>query len=224
MSIALKNVHFSYAGAQTEPVLDIANWQVSAGEQVFLHGPSGSGKSTLLNLLGGMLSPTQGEISIMETRLDQLSGRQRDAFRANYIGYVFQQFNLINYLSAVENIQLAANFSKQSQPQSPEQLLEQLNIDPGHWHKPASNLSIGQQQRVAIARALVNQPELMIVDEPTSSLDKKNRDDFMSLLMEQAKQGNRTLVFVSHDIDLAGYFKRVEALADINACVSQEQE
>ena len=219
MAIDLQNLQFCYPEAPDKMVLNIPHWTVSKGEQVFVHGPSGGGKSTLLNLLSGVLRAHHGEISVLDERLDQLNNRQRDRFRANHIGYVFQQFNLIPYLDAMENIRLAAHFSahkRQSLGDEIEELLSTLSIAPADWRKPTAKLSIGQQQRVAIARALINKPQLLIADEPSSSLDSSNRDKFMALLMSMMANDNITLVFVSHDMSLSQYFGRVEALSDIN--------
>lgn len=220
MSVILNNLRFSYPGADTA-TLEIAHWQVDSGDAVFLQGQSGAGKSTLLNLISGVLSGATGEISVLGQRLDAMSGSQRDRFRANHIGYVFQQFNLVPYLDALDNIRLANRFS--SRQQSPERpvseiqaLLDDLQLSEADWSKPASRLSIGQQQRVAIARALVNQPEVLIADEPTSSLDQENRDNFMQVLMERVGRDRITLIFVSHDRTLEHHFKRVERLSDIN--------
>ena len=164
-----------------------------------------------------------GEVSILGQRLDHMNQRQRDRFRANHIGYVFQQFNLIPYLSPIDNIRLAAHFAKKSHSDHDvntaiEQTLTQLNIEPAQWLKPTANLSIGQQQRIAIARALINRPELLIVDEPTSSLDHINRDAFIELMMEMVTNHDTTLVFVSHDQALSKHFSRVDALPNINLC------
>ena len=224
MSVILNNLRFSYPGSGSDAgrvILDINHWVVESGEAVFLQGQSGSGKSTLLNLLSGVLSGASGEISVLGQRLDAMSGHQRDRFRANHIGYVFQQFNLVPYLDALDNIRLANRFSsRQPAPERPlseiQSLLAGLQLAQSEWSKPASRLSIGQQQRVAIARALVNQPELLIADEPTSSLDQENRDNFMAVLMERVKQDGITLIFVSHDRTLEHHFNRVERLADIN--------
>ncbi len=225
MTISLSNVQFAYPDAPDKWVLNIPSWLVAPPEHVFVHGPSGCGKSTLLNLLSGILSPDQGEISVLGRRIDRMSHRQRDQFRANHIGYVFQQFNLIPYLNAVENIQLASYFSKLSRASALrdeiEGLLTALNISPADWHKPTAKLSIGQQQRVAIARALINKPELLIADEPTSSLDQHNRDNFMSVLMSLVTAYEITLLFVSHDMSLSRYFKRIDALSDISRIVGE---
>lgn len=226
MTITLKNVKYAYPESPNTAVLDIPRWVVGSQEQVFVHGPSGCGKSTLLNLLCGMIAPSAGELSVLDSRLDQMGMHQRDQFRANHIGYVFQQFNLIPYLNAVENIQLAIHFGKHKrskvQQTNIKALLENLNITPDDWHKQTSALSIGQQQRVAIARALINKPQLLIADEPTSSLDQKNRDNFMSVLMSSVAEHSISLVFVSHDMSLSRYFNRIDALADINASQSAD--
>ncbi|MEM8767018.1 MAG: ABC transporter ATP-binding protein [Pseudomonadota bacterium] len=221
MTIDLRNVRFAYPEAPERTILDIPRWSISAGEHVFVHGSSGSGKSTLLNLLSGMLRSPVGEVSVLGQRLDQLGDRQRDQFRANHVGYVFQQFNLIPYLHAVDNIQLASYFSKGKSAGSVADeiaaLLSRLNISEEEWLKPTSTLSIGQQQRVAIARALINKPELLIADEPTSSLDQENRDNFMAVLMSLADADNTTLVCVSHDMSLSQHFNRIDAMDEISA-------
>jgi putative ABC transport system ATP-binding protein len=214
--VSVKDLHFRYS-TDNSSMLDIPAWSLEPGEQVFLYGPSGTGKSTFLNLLAGILLPNTGEICVLGKRLNTLSGRQRDKWRAQHIGVVFQQFNLIPYLDAVSNIELAAHFAgtKKTKHRALE-LLNALGIDQHLHNQAAGLLSIGQQQRVAIARALVNSPELLIVDEPTSALDQQNRDAFMSLLFDQAKLHQTALVFVSHDLALADAFHRVEALADLN--------
>ena len=147
-----------------------------------------------------------------------MSAKQRDQFRANNIGCVFQRFNLIPYLNAIDNIGLASTFSAGGNVQWRDEasaLLSALMIEQSDWVKPTSNLSMGQQQRVAIARALINSPALLIADEPTSSLDSENRDNFLALLMELIGKRDMTLIFVSHDMALAEHFTRLEALSDI---------
>lgn len=167
-----------------------------------------------------MLVPDSGLISVNDSRLDKMTARQRDNFRANQIGYVFQQFNLIPYLNSMDNIRLARYLAGSpggaSADDGIESLLSELNIEAQEWGKPVSRLSMGQQQRVAIARALINKPKILIADEPTSSLDQANRDTFMSILMEVANVDGITLVFVSHDLSLKSYFSRVEAMSEIN--------
>jgi len=211
--VSLQNLIFHYGSADA-PILDIPQWSVQSAEQVFLHGPSGAGKSTLLNLLAGILLPNSGSIEIFDKKINAMSGSQRDKWRARHIGVVFQQFNLIPYQNAVNNIKLAAEFAGKANnaTERAHQLLEALGIESHLFDQPSARLSIGQQQRVAIARAMINQPELLIVDEPTSALDSKNRDAFMALLLEQ----ETALVFVSHDLGLASAFARTDSLTDIN--------
>lgn len=220
MAIDLTDICFHYPSRPNVPILNIPSWSLATAEQAFIYGPSGLGKSTLLNLLSGMLPASKGQLNVFGQRLDKMSNSERDSFRANNIGYVFQQFNLIPYLNAIDNIQLANYLSNQtSQPYLDDeikQLLVSLNLPQKDWKTPARNLSIGQQQRVAIARALINKPKLLIADEPTSSLDQANRDAFMTMLMSMVTENNITLLFVSHDMSLSQYFNRVEALSDIN--------
>ena len=178
---------------------------------MFLSGPSGSGKSTLLNLLCGTLTPTAGNIALLGQPFSSLSNRQRDKFRARNIGVVFQQFNLVPYLSVAQNISAAAYFSgkgncSQKVLANTCELLDRLQLPSHVLHAKADALSIGQQQRVAIARALTNSPQLLIVDEPTSALDADARDSFMALLKEVASDS--TMIFVSHDNAMERYFDR----------------
>jgi len=220
MAIDLANIRFSYPDRPDYPVLNIPSWGVGTAEQVFVCGPSGGGKSTLLGLLSGLLQPLDGELTVLNQRLDLMGSRQRDRFRAAHIGYVFQQFNLMPYLSALDNVLLAAHFSsatsKGALKDEIKALFCTLNIDETLWHTAASQLSVGQQQRVAIARALINKPQLLIADEPTSSLDQANRDAFMALLMSMVADNQMTLIFVSHDLSLASYFSQVEKLSEFN--------
>lgn len=220
MAINLTDVCFSYPEQPNIPILNIPSWSLEQGESTLIHGNSGSGKSTLLNILNGLLPVNNGHVKVLDQHLERMTSRQRDKFRANNIGYVFQQFNLIPYLDAIDNIRLASYFSnaisKASLNKEIESLLNILNMPEKDWKKPVRQLSIGQQQRIAIARALINKPTLLIADEPTSSLDQKNRDSFMVLLMSIVKEHNITLLFVSHDMSLSQYFTRVESLNDIN--------
>ena len=218
MSVKLSNVTYAYPSDPENVVLQIPKWQITKGDSVFIHGPSGCGKTTLLNLLSGIMVPSTGSIDILDVSINTLSTLQRDRFRANNIGYVFQQFNLIPYLSAVENIQLAQIFRQKKQKKNRgniENLLSKMNVADSQWYKPVSHLSVGLQQRIAIARALVNQPDVIIADEPTSSLDTQNRDDFMQLLLSQIKQQQKTLIFVSHDLSLSDYFNRKISFYDM---------
>lgn len=212
IAIAIDNVSFSHNAAHSErarPFIEIEQWHLYRGEHLFLSGPSGSGKSTFLNLLSGTLTPNRGTISLLEQPFSALSNRQRDRFRANNIGVVFQQFNLIPYLSVEQNIKAAlyfagANIEDRDLNERILTLIEDLQLSSQLLNAKADTLSVGQQQRVAIARALINRPDILIVDEPTSALDAKARDSFMDVLKKLAN--NSALVFVSHDPYLKKYF------------------
>lgn len=218
-AIRINRLVFSYPGKNSAVVLDIPSWHIQRGERLFLQGPSGSGKSTLLNLLAGILTTAHGSVEILGQNLAALSAHQRDNFRAQHIGIVFQQFNLIPYLSILDNIRLAAYFSGKNNTgieQKALHLFAALGLDRSLLNKQTSALSVGQQQRVAIARALINAPEILIADEPTSALDSDARAAFMQLLLELCKDQGNTLIFVSHDNSLAQHFQRVLNLASIN--------
>ncbi|WMN61339.1 ABC transporter ATP-binding protein [Pseudoalteromonas xiamenensis] len=199
---------------------------IQKGERIFLFGPSGTGKSTLLGLLAGIHQPTQGKISILNQDLTSLSNAKRDQFRADHIGTIFQNFNLLAYLNPLENVMLGCHFSTLraskaeqqhgSVKQAARHLLAQLGISESLLHHCVGELSIGQQQRIAAARAVIGKPELIIADEPTSALDADNRAAFINLLFEQATLCNATLLFVSHDQSLAPMFSRQLNLAEIN--------
>ena len=217
-AIIMNEVVYRYPKSSSA-VVNVQNWQVKRGEQVFIHGRSGSGKSTLLNLLAGILTTKDGSINILGQDLNQLSPRQRDRFRAQHIGMVFQQFNLVPYLSVLENIQLAAYFAGTDDElvrQRCQALFEGLNLELNLINRRADMLSIGQQQRVAIARALINHPKLLIVDEPTSALDNEAKSGFMTMLMSLVKKDQTTLIFVSHDETLSPFFSQQISVMDIN--------
>jgi putative ABC transport system ATP-binding protein len=200
VAISLDTVSYTYPNTKKK-VIDIDQWQLKKGEHVFIQGRSGSGKSTLLNLLTGILMCKDKGIQVLGHTLADMSVSQRDAFRAQHIGVVFQQFNLVPYLSVLENIALAAYFAGTSK--------DVIN-------QRADQLSVGQQQRVAIARALINTPELLIVDEPTSALDYEAKNEFLAMLMSIVKKNNTTLVFVSHDVSLQPFFSSTIHMSDLN--------
>jgi putative ABC transport system ATP-binding protein len=204
------------------PCLDIAAFDLAAGERIFLYGPSGSGKSTLLNLLAGVLTPCSGTLEILGQPLQTLPGASRDRFRADHIGFIFQQFNLIPYLSALENVLLPCHFSVRRREragyaqETAARLLLALDLDKSLWNRPATALSVGQQQRVAAARALIGAPELVIADEPTSALDAERQRAFLDLLMQECDAHGAALVFVSHDRRLSAGFSRVLDMATLH--------
>ena len=217
-AIELNNLIFEFA-PHLGPVLDIPSWIVDRGAQIFLQGDSGSGKSTLLSLLAGLQVPTSGEVSVLGTKISEMGSRQRDRFRAKNIGVVFQQFNLIPYLSVLDNVLLAAKFGASNSVSfgsRAEELLRRVNLKADLFDRKSSDLSIGQQQRVAIVRALINAPELLLVDEPTSALDHSNRDAFIELLSEVLEELDCALLFVSHDPALGDRFKNKLMLNDLN--------
>lgn len=208
-------------------VLDIDRLAIGRSERVFVAGPSGSGKSTLLGLMAGIAVAQQGSVRVDGVRLDALPGAARDRFRADHIGYIFQLFNLLPYLSVVENVTLPLRFSaaragragRRSGAADAEarRLLAHLGMDdPTLLGRSVTDLSVGQQQRVAAARALIGAPALVIADEPTSSLDAGQREAFLALLFRECAEAGSTLVFVSHDGALAPRFDRTVALPAIN--------
>lgn len=216
-----------FAWPDSAPVVQLEQLQLQPGEHLFIQGPSGSGKSTLLNLIGGVLTGFRGDIHIAGQALTKLSARQRDRLRADHMGVLFQQFNLLPYLNLVDNVCLPCTLSKQRRAAAIERsgsvkneakrLLERLQLPPEQYqNRSVAQLSIGQQQRVAAARALMGAPTLLIADEPTSALDAQARDVFMQLLLEELQQGATTLLLVSHDAALAGYFSRTLSLEGQN--------
>jgi putative ABC transport system ATP-binding protein len=220
-AVRLDGVRFAYRAGP--PVLDIASLEIPRGETVFLHGPSGSGKTTMLGLLAGVLRASEGTVRVLGTDLGSLSSAGRDAFRARHLGYVFQQFNLIPYLSVRENILLPVRLDAGRRAKlggaSPEAAADALARDldiAEALEVPVTELSVGQQQRVAVARALVASPELVICDEPTSALDADRRERFLELLFRSCRKAGATLVFVSHDMALEPLFSQSLSLMTVN--------
>jgi putative ABC transport system ATP-binding protein len=204
-------------------VLEVPELRIDRGERVFIFGPSGSGKTTLLGVLAGVLAADAGSVRILGSDLAVMSAGARDAFRAEHVGYIFQMFNLIPYLTVVENITLPCKLNRRRRARlgrvAPEDAAEVLanRLEIGdHLHAPVTELSVGQQQRVAAARALIAAPELVIADEPTSSLDADRRTRFLELLFEICRDAGSTLAFVSHDRHLLPLFDRGLSLPELN--------
>jgi putative ABC transport system ATP-binding protein len=224
--VELSGVRFAWR-PKGPVVLAIDELAVGRGERLFLKGPSGSGKSTLLNLLGGVTVARRGEVSVLGQPMAGLSGSRRDRFRADHIGYIFQLFNLVPYLTAIDNVLLSLRFSRVRRERAAraglrpeaERLMESLGLAKGLAHRKATDLSVGQQQRVAAARALIGSPELVIADEPTSALDADARRAFIELLDAECRARGSTLIFVSHDASLEPLFDRSLSLAAINRAV-----
>lgn len=225
--LSAEQLRFSWPGASA-PTIDIDHFAVAAGEAVFLHGPSGCGKSTLLSLLAGVLLVDAGTITLLGHDWAKLSGAARDRSRVAHVGYIFQQFNLLPYLSVRDNVLLPCRFSARREAQaaqaSPsgrsrdqaEHLLTLMGLPRALWTQQAMRLSVGQQQRVAAARALIGQPELIIADEPTSALDEDRREAFLDVLLSACNANHSALVFVSHDQRIASRFGRHVLLPEIN--------
>lgn len=220
-AILIENLIYKWP-KQKNNLLEIAKLEIKKGEQIFLVGPSGSGKTTLLNLISGILIPNKGNISIDGILINKLSSYKRDLYRVNHIGFIFQQFNLIPYLSIEENVLLPCllsnerNSHESNAKEQTKRLLLELDLPQELWSKKVRQLSIGQQQRVAAARALLGKPSIIIADEPTSSLDYDRRISFLQLLLKQCQQQNTTLLFVSHDLTLSNQFTRTINIKDLN--------
>ena len=227
MSALIELTELGFAWPGQAELVDIPAFTLQQGERLFLKGPSGSGKTTLLGLLGGVQKPGRGRIHLLGADLSSMSAGTRDHFRVAHTGYIFQQFNLLPFLSVRENVELPCHFSKLrtqraqqrhgSVSQAASALLGHLGlVDPALQARRADSLSIGQQQRVAAARALIGQPELVIADEPTSALDSDARETFLQLLFAECRAAGSSLLFVSHDQSLAPLFDRSLSLSDLN--------
>ena len=220
-AVELSALRFGYRPGRD--VLSIDHLRIDRGETVFLHGPSGSGKTTLLGILAGVLQATSGQVKVLGQDFTTMSSGARDAFRASHLGYVFQMFNLIPYLSVRENILLPIRLDAHRRAKLGTVPLDKAVRDIAGeldivdlLDAPIAELSVGQQQRVAAARALIGAPEVIVADEPTSALDTDRREQFLQLLFASCRHAGATLVFVSHDHTLMPMFSRTVELADIN--------
>ena len=203
------------------PVLDIESFFVAAGEQMVLMGRSGSGKTTLLHVIAGISRPDSGRVWIEDWDIALLSEAERDRFRAERIGYVFQTFNLLPGFTALENVLLAMRFTGRRVDRTrARKLLERVGLQHRETHRPAQ-LSVGEQQRVAVARALANRPKLLLADEPTANIDTGNQVQVLSLLQETCREENVALVLVTHAPEVAKQFERVERLEEFNLAAVQ---
>mgnify|MGYP001764828354 CR=1 FL=1 len=197
-------------GKQVLEVLHGINLDIPEGDFVALMGPSGSGKTTLLNLIGGIDSPTDGLLKIDGKRIDELSGDELAAWRADTVGFIFQSYNLMPVLSAQKNVELPLLLTDMSAAERRHRAsvaLQLVGIADRAGHKP-NELSGGQQQRVAIARALVSDPRILICDEPTGDLDRKTADEVLTLLQQLNREFGKTIVMVTHDPKAAEYASR----------------
>lgn len=218
--ISLEDVQFGYG---TRLVLDIPRLWVEQGSSVLLRGISGGGKSTLLGVLAGVLLPGKGRVEVAGHALQDMGGAARDRFRADQLGVIFQQFNLLPFLTVRDNIALGLRFSRLrsariSGPPDAEiaRLLQALQLNPELMQRRAGTLSVGQQQRVAAARALIGRPALLLADEPTSALDREAATAFLQLMSAQCQAAGTTVLVVSHDDSLQPLFDRTISLSEIN--------
>lgn len=210
---------FPQPGGGELTVLDIPRFEMAAGEQVALIGQSGGGKTTLLHLIAGMLSATSGSIRIDNMELTRLSEQGRDRFRASKIGYVFQTFNLLPAFSALENVKLGMSFGAgKVDVQRAMRLLDKVGLADRASYRP-NQLSVGQQQRVAIARALAGRPTLLLADEPTANVDPASSDSVLNLIIQSCRDEKIGLLMVTHSMEVASRFKRVERLEEINRAI-----
>ncbi len=210
--ISLNAVTREYAShGNVVRALDSATFNINAGEWVAITGPSGSGKSTLVNMLGCLDRPTSGTLKIDGTDVSSMSATELDRFRADKIGFIFQQFHLIPYLSAIENVMLAQYFHSMTDESEARTALEKVGLGARTSHLP-SELSGGEQQRVCIARALINNPPILLADEPTGNLDAANQKIVANLLGELHRYGH-TIVMVTHDPEMAALAQRKIALS-----------
>ena len=203
--IALSGIKHRYAD---ELVVDIDTWRAADGEQWLLHGPSGCGKTTVLHLMAGLLTPTEGRVTLADQDLDNFRGAARDRFRGRHVGIVFQRLHLIDALSVRQNVMLAQTAAGMAaDPVRINEVLDALAVADLATRRPPA-LSHGQAQRVALARALVNRPKLLLADEPTSNLDDANAERVLTLLRDHADEQGATLVVASHDSRIKGAFER----------------
>lgn len=214
--IEVSDVTKSYIiGGNQVNALDSVSLEISEGDFIAVTGPSGSGKSTLLYTLGGLLTPNTGRILVNESDIYSLNQRQRAKFRRDNVGFIFQTFELLPYLTALENVMLPLSIdgvSSWEQEDRAYNSLEKVGLDERAHHKP-TELSGGEQQRVTVARGLVNDPKILLADEPTGNLDQKTGDGIMGLLSDLNEEG-QTIVFVTHDISRTGIANKVIGMVD----------
>jgi len=208
--ILLKSIT-KYYDSRTRALNDI-DLKISKGEWISITGPSGSGKTTLLNLISGLDTPTSGTININDMNINNMSQKMLTRFRRENIGLIFQQYHLIPYLTALENITIAQYFQGIVDEEAALTALEQVGLGHRLEHRPAQ-LSGGEQQRVCIARAIINEPNIILADEPTGNLDRKNGKTVMEILKELVGEG-RTLIVVTHNMNIATQGERILKLVD----------
>lgn len=217
--IQLKGVKKVYrVGSERVVALDSIDLTIEKGEICCLLGTSGSGKSTLLNLMAGLEKPTKGEIIIKNVHIERLDEKRLILYRQKHVGFVFQSYNLMPTLTALENVALPLTFKgvkKAVRETASKKMLSAVGLKSHYTRKP-SQMSGGQQQRVGIARAFVGNPEIVFADEPTGNLDSKTTTEIMDLIIGMARNNNQTLIIVTHDINIASYADKVIHIFDGN--------
>ncbi len=205
------------------PILDVPLFEIAKGEQVVLLGPSGCGKSTLLHIISGIAKPDSGKVMLDGVEITRFSESMRDRIRADKIGYVFQTFNLLDGLSALENVLLGISFGIKGVTRKRAKTLLQ-NVGLGHRlnNKP-HQLSVGEKQRVAVARAIANRPALLLADEPTANVDPQNQQLIVDLIRDTCRAENVAMLMVTHSMEVASQFDRVVELKELNRVVSNAQ-
>jgi putative ABC transport system ATP-binding protein len=212
--IDLKNIIKSYPMGKRElKVLQGVNLQIKRGEMVAIMGPSGSGKSTLLNLVGLLDRPTSGEYILDGKEVSRLSGGELAKIRGQKIGFIFQSFNLLPYLSAIANVELGQKYAGKADTKTAREALSRMGLADRMNHRP-NELSGGEQQRVAVARALAKNPPIILADEPTGNLDSHSSKEIMTILCGLHKEQNLTLVMITHDPNIAHYCQRIVFIED----------
>ena len=223
--LVVENLKKSYSqnNSQALEILDVPEFRVDEGEQVVLIGASGGGKTTLLHIIAGITRPTEGRIWIDGIEATAFSEVARDQIRASKLGYIFQTFNLLPGFTALENVILGMTFSK-GKPDSKRavELLERVGLKDRIHHKPGK-MSVGEQQRVAVARALANRPRLLLADEPTANVDPQNKQQIVELIRNFCVEEKIALLLVTHAMEVASQFDRVDQLEDINHVVKSSR-
>lgn len=223
--LEIKNLKKSFLSpvGDTQRVVDIAHFSLDSGDQMALAGESGSGKTTFLHLISGVLKPDSGEISLDGKRMDLLPEAGRDSLRSSLLGYVFQNFNLLQGMTSLENVELAMRFGMGVDKERAVSLLNRMGLSERLHHYPRQ-LSMGQQQRVAVARALANRPKLVLADEPTAHLDHVRGKEAVTLMREVCREFGAALLVVSHDREVLSNFKQVERFDRLNRALHARQE
>ncbi len=223
--LVVENLKKSYSqnNSQALEILDVPEFRVDEGEQVVLIGASGGGKTTLLHIIAGITRPTEGRIWIDGIEATAFSEVARDQIRASKLGYIFQTFNLLPGFTALENVILGMTFSK-GKPDSKRavELLDRVGLKDRIHHKPGK-MSVGEQQRVAVARALANRPRLLLADEPTANVDPQNKQQIVELIRNFCVEEKIALLLVTHAMEVASQFDRVDQLEDINHVVKSSR-